>query len=304
MAAATERRRLAERPPAIALVLVDVVIFQIGTAVSATLIGRLGPAGTSALRLGTAALVLCAVARPRLRARSHTDLRLVLAFGVTLGVLNLALYEGLRTVPLGIAMTIQFLGPLGVAVAGSRRRRDLCWVALAAAGVVLLARPGSGGTVHGVGLAFMLIAAACWAAYIVLAELMGSRFRASEGVAVAMTVAALTTLVPACFAVDAAALEPSILLRGAAAGLLLVIPYSLETEALRRMPRRVFGILMSLEPAAAALAGWIVLGQVLDGGALVAIGLVVAAGIGAVSSAAEAKSAPDPLPGRVGCEPS
>jgi inner membrane transporter RhtA len=158
--------------------------------------------------------------------------------------------------------------------------------------------------VHGAGLAFTGLAAVFWAAYIVLAQRAGQRFRGSEGVAMAMAVAAGVALLPACFEVDSTALEPSVLLLGAGAGLLLVIPYSLEAETLRRMPRRVFGVLMSLEPAAAALAGWIVLGQMLDARALVAIALVVIAGAGAVASVTETEAVPDPLAGPVRCEPS
>jgi inner membrane transporter RhtA len=258
---------------------------QFGAALAATLFDDLGPAGTSTLRVGLAAVFLLAVWRPRVRGVAPADLRLAAALGLTLGVMNLSFYEALDRVPLGIAVTIEFAGPLAVAVALSHRRLDLVWVVLAATGIVLLADPG-GGSVSGLGLAFVLIAAAAWAAYILLAARAGQRFTGGRGLALAMAVAALIPLGPGIADAGGDLLDPGLLAVGAAVALLSsVIPYSLETESLRRMPRHVFGVLMSLEPAIAALAGLIVLDQHLGERDLVAIAFVIVASIGATRTA-------------------
>jgi len=258
---------------------------QFGAALAATLFDDLGPAGTSTLRVGLAALVLLAIWRPRVRGVPAADLRLAAALGVSLGVMNLSFYEALDRVPLGVAVTIEFAGPLGVAVALSHRRLDLLWVALAATGIVLLADPG-GGSIDAVGLVLVLIAAAAWAVYILLAARAGRRFTGGRGLALAMAVAALIPLVPGIAQAGSDLLDPALLATGLAVALLSsVIPYSLETEALRRMPRHVFGVLMSLEPALATLAGLIVLDQHLGGRDLVAIVLVIVASIGATRTA-------------------
>jgi inner membrane transporter RhtA len=258
---------------------------QFGAALAATLFDDLGPAGASALRVTLAALMLLAVWRPRVRGVEPADLRLAGALGLTLGVMNLSFYEALQHVPLGIAVTIEFAGPLGVAIALSHRRLDLLWIVLAATGILLLADPG-GGSVSGIGLLYVSIAAVAWAVYILLAERAGRRFTGGRGLALAMAVAALVTLGPGIAEAGADLVDPGLLAIGAAVALLSsVIPYSLETEALRRMPRHVFGVLMSLEPAVAALAGLIVLDQHLGGRDLVAIGLVILASTGATRTA-------------------
>jgi inner membrane transporter RhtA len=271
--------------PAPLLVLAAASSVQFGAALAATLFDELGPAGTSALRVGLAAIILVAAWRPRVRGVAREDLLLVGALGLSLGVMNYAFYEALARVPLGVAVTIEFAGPLGVAVALSRRRVDFLWVALAAAGILLLADPG-GGSIDGAGLALVLVAAAAWAAYILLAARAGARFTGGRGLALAMVVAALVPLGPGIAEAGGDLLAPGILAVGAAVALLSsVIPYSLETEALRRMPRQVFGVLMSLEPALAALAGFLVLDQSLSARDLVAIALVIAASIGATRAA-------------------
>lgn len=258
---------------------------QFGAALAATLFDDLGPAGASTLRVGLAAVFLLAAWRPRVRGVEPADLRLAAALGVSLGVMNFAFYEALDRVPLGIAVTIEFAGPLGVAVALSHRRRDLVWVVLAASGILLLADPG-GGSIDATGLALVLIAAAAWAAYILLAARAGRRFTGGRGLALAMVVAALIPLGPGIAEAGGDLLDPALLAMGAAVALLSsVIPYSLETESLRRMPRQVFGVLMSLEPAVATLAGLLVLGQHLGARDLVAIFLVIVASVGATRTA-------------------
>ncbi len=277
--------------PPVALVLTGVTSIQFGAALAATLFDDLGPAGTSLLRLGFAALVLAIVWRPRPRAHTRADLRLVAAFGLALGAMNLTFYEALDRIPLGVAVTIEFAGPLGVAVFTSRRRLDLVWAALAAAGIVLLANPGGDG-LDPVGLVFVTAAAAFWAAYILLAQRAGQVFAGGRGVAMAMVVAALVPVGPGVVDGGATLLEPRFLAIGLGIALLSsVIPYSLETEALRRLPANAFGVLMSLEPAVAALAGLLVLGQGLGVRDVVAIGLVVMASAG-VSVAAQRPSPP------------
>jgi inner membrane transporter RhtA len=271
-----------DRVPPVGLVLTGVVSVQFGAALAATLFDDLGAAGTSLLRIGFAALIMAVAFRPRWRGYEAADLRLVAAFGLALGVMNLTFYEALDRVPLGIAVTIEFAGPLAVAVIGSRRALDLLWVALAAAGIVLLANPGGADALDTLGLVFALVAGACWAFYIVLAARAGPRFRGSDGVTIAMVVAALVPLGPGVAEAGADLLQPEWLALGAVVGLLSsAIPYTLETEALRRIPRHVFSVLMSLEPAVAALAGLIVLGQALGAREVLAIALVVAASAGA-----------------------
>jgi len=267
---------------ALALVLGAIVSIQFGAALAATLFDELDASAVSLMRLGFAAVVLLAVWRPRVRAYTREDLRLAFVFGACLGLMNFTFYEAIERIDLGIAVTLEFLGPLGVAVAGSRSRTDLVWVAFAAAGVLLLANPGGADAPDAAGVAFALLAAAFWAAYIVLAARAGERFSGGRGLAIAMAVAVLVPLGPGLAANGGDLLAVEVLLVGVGVALLSsVVPYSLETEALRRMPKNVFGVMMSLEPAVAALAGFLVLSQALGARELAAIGLVVAASAGA-----------------------
>jgi inner membrane transporter RhtA len=280
-----------DRLPPWAMVLGGATSIQFGAALAATLFDDVGAAGTSLMRLGFAAIVLLALWRPRPRAYSRAELRLAAAFGLALGVMNLSFYLALDRIPLGIAVTIEFAGPLGVAVALSRRRLDLVWALLAAAGIVLLARPGGGG-VDALGLLFVLIAAAAWAVYILLNQRAGRVFSGGYGLALASVVAALVPLGPGLVDGGESLLHPGLLAVGAVVALMSsVIPYSLEMEALRRIPANVFGVLMSLEPAIAALAGFLVLGQDLGGRELLAMALVVAASVGVTRAA----SGPPPV---------
>jgi inner membrane transporter RhtA len=262
------------------LVLVAITSLQFGAALAGTIFDETGPAGTALLRALFAALILVAIWRPRPSAYSASDLRLVALFGLVLGAMNLCIYESFSRIPLGVAVTIEFAGPLGIAVALSRRRLDLACAALAAVGIVLLADPGSG-SVDVLGVVFALIAAACWAVYILVAQAAGRVFTGGRGVALAMSVAVLVPLIPGIAGAGSELLKPQWLAIGCAVALLSsVLPYSLETEALRRLPANVFGVLMSLEPGVAALAGFAVLGQDLRARDVVAIALVVAASVG------------------------
>jgi inner membrane transporter RhtA len=281
------------RVPPIGLVLTGVTSIQFGAALAATLFDDLGPAGTSVLRLTFAALVLMVLWRPRVRGRAPRELRLAAIFGLTLGAMNLFFYEALDRIPLGVAVTMEFAGPLAVAVATSRRRLDLVWAGLAAVGIVLLSNPfGSGDGLDPVGVALILAAAACWAAYILIAQRATHVYDGSEGLALAMVVAALVPLIPGVAEAGTTLLRPELIAMGLGVALLSsVIPYSLETEALRRLPANVFGVLMSLEPAVAALAGFLVLSQALSARDLVAIAFVVAASVGVSRSVAPSPEA-------------
>jgi len=271
-----------ERPVAVGMVLAAAGSLQVGAAFAVTLFDDLGPGGAAFLRLAFAAVVLWAIWRPSLEG----DLRLAAAFGVALGLMNWSIYESIARIPLGVAVTIEFAGPLLVAVIGSRRPLDGVWIALAAAGILLLADPG-GGSVDALGVLFALLAAVCWMAYIHLSKRTGAAFAGGSGLALAMAVGALVVL-PAGLVQGAGGLtQPDLL--GAVLVVALassVLPYSLELEALRRLPAAVFGVLMSLEPAVAALAGFVVLGQDLGARELVAIAMVVGASAGAAGLSA------------------
>ena len=258
---------------------------QFGAAFAKTIFDQVGPAGTVFLRVLFAALVLVAVWRPAVGGRSRADWRLIAFFGLSLAGMNLAYYESLDRIPLAIAVTFEFVGPLGVAIAGSRRPLDLTWVVLAAAGIVLLSDFG-GADLDGLGVALALLAGGFWGAYIVLSARVGRASPGGSGLALAM-VAAAAMLAPVGVA-DAGGelLVPGVLAVALAVAMLSsAIPYSLEMEALRRMPSGVFGVMMSIEPAVAALAGFIVLGEGLAARELVAIALVVAASAGAARNA-------------------
>jgi len=266
------------------------------------------PAAVTALRLWIAALLLAVLGARGLhreisgliRRRAWADAAVVVAFGLTLAVMNYSIYQAFARIPLGIAVTVEFLGPLAVAVAASRRLLDLAWVALAGAGVALLSRAGDtapaaavhdpgGASLAGLnvaGLLFALAAAASWAIYILLSAATGRRFPGSSGLTVAMAVAALAVTPVGVAAGGRSLLRPGVLATGAAIALLSsIIPYSLELETLRRVPAKVFGIWMSVEPAVAALVGLVMLSQSLSLAEWAAIGCVTVASAGAALSA-------------------
>jgi inner membrane transporter RhtA len=274
-----------ERLTSMSLVMGAVASVQVGAAIATTLFDELGPAGTVLLRTGFAALVLVLLWRPSLRGRSTVALRDAVLFGLALAGMNLSFYAALDRIPLGIAVTLEFTGPFLVAVAGSRRASDLLWVALAAGGIVLLA-PGIHGSLDVTGSLLALLAGAFWAAYIVLAARIGRAFSGGQGLSIAMVVATVVLLPSGIVAGGSDLGDPGLLAVGFAVALLSsAIPYSLELEALRRLPKGTFGVLMSMEPAVAALVGLIALGQDLSANEVVAIGLVVAASAGALSAA-------------------
>jgi inner membrane transporter RhtA len=266
------------------LVMTGVISVQLGAAIATTLFDRLGPGGTVLLRTAFAAAVLLAIFRPVADTLRGATLRDILAFGVVLAGMNLAFYLALDRLPLGIAVTFEFVGPLGVAIATSRRRLDLLWVGLAAGGIVLLA-PGIGDGLDPAGVAFALTAGGFWAAYILLSARVGRGAGGRAGLAVAMGVAALL-LIPVGIADGGGELlDGRLLAIGAGVAMLSsAIPYLAELEALRRLPAGTFGVLLSMEPAVAALVGLLALDQQLLGRELVAIGLVIVASAGALST--------------------
>jgi inner membrane transporter RhtA len=276
----------------VGLVLLAVTSLQVGAAFAVEVFDDLGPAGAAFGRLAFAAAILVAWWRPKVRGR---PVAVAILFGLALGAMNLCIYEAMDRIPLGVAVTFEFIGPLGLAVALSRKPLDLLWVALAALGILGLADQ-SGGALDAAGVAFALAAGALWAAYIVLSQRTGAAVPGGEGLAIAMVVGAVVVAPLGIAGAGSDLLRPELL------GVVLVValmssvlPYSLELEALRTVPPRVFGVLMSIDPAIAALAGFIVLGQDLALRDWAAIVLVVIASAGASLSAARA-SAPAATP--------
>jgi inner membrane transporter RhtA len=256
---------------------------QFGAGIAKDLFDEITPTAMVWLRLVTSAVVLGLLARPVLRGRTRDDWLVALGFGLSLGVMNWAIYQSFARIPLGLAVTIEFVGPLTLAILGSRRARDVVWVVLAGLGVALLGfEPGD---LDLVGVVFALVAGGAWAAYILLSAQTGRRWPGLDGLAVASVVA---TLLLAPFAVvsgGAGLVDPRVLALGATVGLLSsVIPYSLEITALRTIKPALFSILMSLEPAAAALAGAVVLREFLTPSQLLAMACVVVASVGATRS--------------------
>lgn len=268
-----------------AMALTSIVSVQCGAAVATTLFDSLGPLGAVFLRGLFGALLLLALARGSFAPLRGVWPRDVVLFGAAVAAVTLCFYQAIERLPLGIAVTIQFMGPLGVAVFGSRRRRDLLWVLLAAIGIALLSGFGGEG-IDPVGVAFALVAAGFWAAYIVLSARVGAAYP-GLGVAAAAAAVSAVVLAPTGIAVGGAELlAPANLALGLAVGLLSsAAPYALEMEALRRLPKAVFGVMMSLEPAVAALVGFIALSQDLGLAEVAGITLVVVASAGALREA-------------------
>ena len=268
------------RVPAPLLVLAAVVSVQFGGALAATLVPVVGVFGSVTLRLTIAAAVLLVVVRPRVSGRTTADWLVVGAFGAVLAMMNLFFYGSLARIPIGVAVTIEFTGPLVLATVVSHRRRDLLAVAGAGVGVVLISgitsTPWAEVDLAGLGLA--LAAGASWAAYIIFSGRTGARFAQLDGLAIAMTIAAVLVAPVGMVRGGSALWTPDALWRGAAIAVLSsVLPYSLELIALRRLAAHVFGILLSMEPAVAALAGLVVLGQQLRAVQLLGMACVVAA---------------------------
>jgi inner membrane transporter RhtA len=287
--------RVGERVPAPVLVLISIASVQFGSAVAKTVFDETGAMGITLMRLAFSGVLLAVLLRPR-PWRWSRDARVATAlFGLTMAGMNICFYLALRSVPLGVCVTVEFLGPLTVALVQTRRLRDLLWVLLAAAGVALLGLRGGGDVPLG-GLALALLAGAFWGLYIFASARVGSLLPGTDGLAIALVLAALVALPFGASGVGRVLDQPAVLAVGCAVALLSsVIPYTCELAALRRMPTRVFGVLMSLEPAAAALAGLVVLGQALDGREVLALVLVSVASVGITLGRRADQAAPQPL---------
>ncbi|GHB14500.1 EamA family transporter [Streptomyces chryseus] len=278
--------RLGARLGPVAMVVAGGLSVQFGSAVAVTIMPSAGAAGVVALRLAAAAVILLAVCRPRVRGYTRADWWTVVAFGLAMAGMNGLFYQSLDRIPLGVAVTLEVLGPLALSVIASRRAMSLVWAALALGGVALLSGGGFD-RLDPVGAAYALAAGGCWAAYILFSARTGRRFPQADGLALAMAVAALLSLPFGAVGAGGALLEPRTLALGVAVALMSsVLPYTLELLALRRLPAATFAVLMSLEPAIAAVAGFLVLHQALSTTDALAIALVIGASMGAVRSQA------------------
>jgi inner membrane transporter RhtA len=280
------------RAPSGGLVIAAITSVQFGGALAVHLFASVGPGGAVLLRLASASVVLLAVSSPRLGGLTLRSLPLTAAFGLVLAGMNLSFYASIDRIPLGIAVSLEFVGPLAVAVGGSRRWSDLVWVVLAVAGILALTHAGGARPVDVLGVAFALLAGCCWGVYILLSARVGRMFERGTGLSLAMCFASLVTLPVGLAAAGARLFAPTSVALGCAVGMLSsAIPYSFELEALRRIAAPVFGVLMSLEPAMAALAGLLVLDQGLSARTLVGIVLVISASVGASRRTGEAPTA-------------
>lgn len=271
------------------MVLGSCTSLQIGAALATHLFPATGASGATLLRLGLAAGVLLVASRPGIRTWTKAQWRAVVLFGLSLAGMNGFFYAAIARIPLGIAVTIEFLGPLALAAALSRRARDLGWVLLALLGVVTLGLTGegvSGGSLDVAGIVFVLIAAAFWALYIQAGARASTEVPGRGALAVAMTIAALVVVPGGMHGAEKIADRPGLMLVALGTALMAsIVPYSLEFAAMRRIPKRAFGIMLSLEPAVATLAGWLVLSQHVGPLALTAIVAVVAASVGSTLTA-------------------
>jgi inner membrane transporter RhtA len=267
----------------VALVIGSCLSLPFGAAVAAHLFPVLGPWGVTSLRVAIAALLLLVIVRPRPLRWTRPQWVAVLLFGVSLAAMNGFFYAAIDRIPLGPAVAIEFLGPLVLAAVLTRRLSDAVWVGVAVLGMGLLFVDGVMGAepLDPLGVVFILVAAAFWAMYIRTSARVGASIPGSGGLAMGLVVAAVLLVPVGVPAVGTAVAEPHLLLLAAVTAVLSsVIPYSFELAALRRLPQRVFGVLLSLEPAFATLAGWLVLGQSATPLRMLAIALVVAASAG------------------------
>lgn len=277
------QRAISWIPPS-GLVLLSCFAIQTSVVGSKALFDSLGVIGTTFVCKGIAAIMLLWIERDRLKQtfnqpHSDRDYALVCGLGVAIALMNMAIYSAIARIPMGIASTLEFIGPLGVAVIGSARLLHLVWVALAAIGVVLL-NPISDTSLDGLGILLALLSGGCWAAYILLSGKVSQAFPGKVGLALAMTV---STLVMLPFGVPqlTQAITPEVAIIGlGVASLGTLLPYSLEYAALKRLPSRIFGTLMSIEPAIAAIVGFLFLHEVLSLQTTIAIIFVTIAAAG------------------------
>lgn len=266
--------------PPTGLVLVSIASMQIGAAFAKLLFPEVGPAGMVFMRVGFAAIILFALCRPSWNLQIQQHFKVLIGFGVVLSLMNLSFYASIERIPIGIAATLEFIGPLGLAALKSRRRLDLLWVLLAAIGVLLLA-PVRGELLDGWGVLFALLAAFFWAMYIILSAQVGQAVSGIEGLCWAMAVGTVLLAPLGVISAGSALLQPKLLAIGFAVAILSsMVPYSLEMIALKSLPVNVFGILKSLEPMSAAIAGLLILRETLTAQSMLAIVLVSLAAAG------------------------
>ncbi|MBF4516044.1 DMT family transporter [Flavobacterium sp. ANB] len=271
--------------PPVPAVLLAIISVQCGAAIAKTLFPAIGAAGTASIRIGVSALILLIAYRPNLKEITREQWKIVVPYGLSLGAMNLVFYFAIERIPIGLAVTLEFIGPLLVAIIGSRRLIDYCWVLLAAAGIVLIA-PWSNGRIDPLGVLFALIAGALWAAYIVLGGKISKIMNSGQAVSTGMLFAAILILPFGFYENGLANLTPKLLGMGVALALLSsAIPFTLEMKALGQLPPRTFSILMSLEPAAASICAFIFLQENLSFYEILAVVCVVVASAGSTLTA-------------------
>ncbi len=265
--------------------LVSMAMFQGAASIAKGLFAVVGPQGAAALRVAFGAAVLAIALRPWRAAPTRAAWRSLVVYGVSLGAMNTLFYFAIATVPLGVAVALEFSGPLAVATFSSRRPIDFLWIALAVGGLLLILRPDAGATALApAGVACALGAGVCWALYIVFGQKAGAEHGLGT-TALGMIIAAAIVVPIGVAHAGAALLAPKVLLLGASVGILgAAAPYALEMLALTRLPARTFGTLMSLEPAVGALAGLALMRQTLAAGQWLAIAAIVAASVGAAAT--------------------
>jgi len=270
----------------VASILLAVFSVQGGATIAKGLFPAIGAAGTAAVRIGLSALMLLVVFRPPVHRFTAAQWRAVVPYGVSIGLMNLIFYQALVRIPLGLAVTLEFVGPLGVAIVSSRRALDGVWVALAAIGIALIAPWQAGSHIDPLGVVIALVTGGCWAAYIVLGGRVSRVLSGGVAVAAGMSIATLTVLPFALAGGGLVSFAPRLFAAGVALAVLSsALPFTLEMHALGALPSRTFSILMSLEPAVAALCGLVVLGEHLTPSQWLAVGLVIAASVGATVTA-------------------
>jgi inner membrane transporter RhtA len=290
-----------QRIPAPLLVVLAIASAQTGSAVAATLFDELGVTGTALLRLSIGGVVLLAVLRPPVRSWTRGQWAAAALLGVALAGMNVTFYHSLDLVPLGVAVTIEFTGPLLLALVQTRRLVDFGFAMLAAAGVVLLGLRAVGGTIEALGLLLAFTAGLFWAGYIVSSARVGRLLPGVDGLAVAFMFGAVLVLPFGAAEASAVLSDPTLLVGASAVAFLSsIVPYGLELVALRRMPTRVFGVLMSLEPAAAAISGWLILGQRLGVTELAALVMVSLASVGITTTSRVPEPPEDRAVGPIG----
>ncbi|MGZ9735987.1 EamA family transporter [Flavobacterium sp. GNP002] len=266
--------------PPLPAVLLAIISVQSGAAIAKGLFPAIGAAGTASLRIGISALILLAVYRPNLKKITVDQWKLVIPYGLSLGAMNLIFYLSIERIPIGLAVTLEFIGPLLVAVLGSKRTIDFFWVLLAAAGIVLIA-PWSNNGLDILGVVFALLAGALWAAYIILGGKISKIMKGGDAVTIGMLFASILIVPFGILGNGLSNLTPQLLGLGVALALLSsAIPFTLEMKALGQLPARTFSILMSLEPAAASICAFIFLQEYLTFNEILAVIFVVIASAG------------------------